>query len=103
MSADLSLNGPSTSTSSERKLRKKNHTIRDVVIVATILVTVLLWVIFSSVEFLFGNIGLIALIPILLFGSLGWVYCAAVLAGRGAQARHACLVACGSTDVVGLV
>ena len=48
-------------------------TVRDVVIVVTIVVTVALWVLFNQISGLFGNIGLIALLPILLFGSLGCV------------------------------
>ena len=50
----------------------RQDTIRDVVIVSTIVVTVALWVLFNQIETVFGNIGLIALIPILLFGSLGY-------------------------------
>eukprot|EP00041_Stephanoeca_diplocostata_P005753 m.68169 g.68169 ORF g.68169 m.68169 type:complete len:189 (-) comp15979_c0_seq10:1124-1690(-) len=45
----------------------------DVVIGSTVLVTVLLWVFFASVEDVVGNIGIVGLLPILVFGALGYV------------------------------
>eukprot|EP00041_Stephanoeca_diplocostata_P005756 m.68220 g.68220 ORF g.68220 m.68220 type:complete len:314 (-) comp15979_c0_seq15:134-1075(-) len=45
----------------------------DVVIGSTVLVTVLLWVFFASVEDVVGNIGIVGLLPILVFGALGYL------------------------------
>ena len=43
----------------------------DVVICATVVVTVTMWVLFDLVRHIFGNIGIVALLPIIVFGSLG--------------------------------
>lgn len=47
--------------------------IHDITISATVIITVILWVAFNYVEPVFGNIGVIALFPILVFGSLGYL------------------------------
>lgn len=43
----------------------------DIVIASTVLITVLLWVFFSSVEQVVGNIGIVGLLPIIVFGAFG--------------------------------
>jgi len=48
-------------------------TITDVVICVTVLLTVSAWVTFDSVKHIFGNIGIVALVPIIIFGSLGYL------------------------------
>lgn len=69
-----SLLGSADGSDHEEKVVDDNQsTVRDVVIITTILITVGLWVAFDSVKGIFGNMGVVALLPILLFGGLGYV------------------------------
>ena len=45
----------------------------DVIISLTVITTVVLWVLFDQVQFIFGNIGIVGLFPIILFGSVGYI------------------------------
>ena len=56
-----------------RESRCHGVTVADVVICVTVLLTVSMWVTFDSVKHIFGNIGIVALVPIIIFGSLGYL------------------------------
>ena len=45
----------------------------DVVICSTVVVTVSLWVAFDAVEGFFGNLGIVGLVPVVVFGGLGYI------------------------------
>ena len=45
----------------------------DIIISVTVIATVVMWVLFDEVQFIFGNIGIVGLFPIIIFGSVGYI------------------------------
>lgn len=64
---------PSSSGGNGTRQCSASLSLHDIVIGSTVAITVLVWVGFGLVESVFGNIGLVALFPILVFGAMGYL------------------------------
>ena len=58
---------PDPATSNVQKFPKSGFSKTDLFVVSVVLLTVILWTIFEKIKFFFGNMGIVGLVPVLIF------------------------------------